>query len=101
MKVGSESGKKISSDDLVQTSKTFPGLCRASVETAICHLETVAVVQTRDCQGNAQDCGGDPVTAEVLSHRGSTLDTNVTGQQLELKYFLLFYNISTIDLQIF
>ena len=54
------------------------------METAICHLETVAVVQTRDCQGNTQDCGGDPVTAEVVSERGATLVTSVTG--LQCKY---------------
>ena len=74
----------------MKTSNTFPGLCRASVETAICHLETVALLQTRDVMGNIKDCGGDPITAEVISERGSSLDTTVTGHQLELKYFSYF-----------
>ena len=66
---------------LRQTSKTFPGQCGASLEPAICQLETVAVVQTRDVEGLSQDCGGDPVTAEVISERGSSVATSVTGLQ--------------------
>ena len=54
------------------------------MEAAICNLETVATVQARDLQGNIQHCGGDPVTAEVLSERGAALDTAVTG--LQCKY---------------
>ena len=32
----------------VKTSKTFPSLCRATLETVICNLESVARVQTID-----------------------------------------------------
>ena len=38
----------------------------------------MATVQTRDLQGNNQECGGDPVTAEVISERGASLATCVT-----------------------
>ena len=62
-----------------QTSKTFPGQCGASLEAAICHLETVARVQARDLEGNLLHCGGDPLTAEVVSERGAALETSVTG----------------------
>ena len=64
---------------LRQTSKTFPGQCGASLEAAICHLETVARVQARDLEGNLLHCGGDPLTAEVVSERGADLETSVTG----------------------
>ena len=47
----------------VKTSKTFPSLCRASLETVICHLETRAKLQTIDYNGLMQELGGDPVTA--------------------------------------
>ena len=47
----------------VKTSKTFPSLCRASLETVICHLETRAKLQTIDYNGLTQELGGDPVTA--------------------------------------
>ena len=39
-----------------QTSNTFPSMCRASLETAICNLETIALVQTADLHGNLQVC---------------------------------------------
>lgn len=67
-----------------QTSKTFPSQCRASMEAAIINLETVATIQAMDLQGTRQECGGDPVTAEVVSERGATLVTSVTG--LQCKY---------------
>jgi hypothetical protein len=38
----------------VKTSKTFPSLCRATMETAISHLETVARLQTIDYHGKMQ-----------------------------------------------
>ena len=38
----------------IKTSKTFPSLCRASMDTAICHLQTVARVQTIDYNGIIQ-----------------------------------------------
>ena len=38
----------------------------------------MATVQTRDLQGINQECGGDPVTAEVISERGASLATCVT-----------------------
>ena len=47
----------------VKTSKTFPSLCRASLETVICQLETRAKLQTIDYNGMMQELGGDPVTA--------------------------------------
>jgi len=61
----------------VKTSKTFPSLCRATMETAICNLETVATVQTFDYHGNIQDCGGDPISAEVITDKGSSIETEI------------------------
>ena len=61
----------------VKTSKTFPSLCRATLETVICNLETTARVQTIDYNGMVQELGGDPVTAEVLDESGAAVDTRV------------------------
>ena len=47
----------------VKTSKTFPSLCRAGLETVICNLESRAKLQTIDYNGMMQELGGDPVTA--------------------------------------
>jgi len=54
----------------IKTSKTFPSLCRASMETAVAHLQTIATIQTIDYNGRIQETGGDPVTAEVLNDKG-------------------------------
>ena len=54
---------------LFQTSNTFPSFCRVTMETAICNLETVAILQTFDCHGNMLDTGGDPVSAEVVTNK--------------------------------
>ena len=80
-----------------QTSNTFPSMCRASLETAICNLETIALVQTADLHGNLQvgretalvqgggtdmlqECGGDQVTAEVVTDTGAVIETSVVGR---------------------
>ena len=54
-------------------------MCRATLETAICNLETVAVVQTFDFHGNMQDTGGDPISAEVITDKGSSIEVDITG----------------------
>lgn len=64
---------------IFQTSNTFPSVCRATLETAICNLETVAVVQTFDFHGNMQDTGGDPISAEVITDKGSSIEVDITG----------------------
>jgi len=61
----------------IKTSKTFPSLCRATMETAICNLETITVIQTLDFHGNIQDLGGDPITAEVITDKGSSIETEI------------------------
>ena len=80
-----------------QTSNTFPSMCRASLETAICNLETIALVQTADLHGNLQvgretasvqcggtdmlqESGGDQVTAEVVTDTGAVIETSVVGR---------------------
>jgi hypothetical protein len=50
----------------IKTSKTFPSLCRATMDTAIANLETVARITTIDYNGSVQESGGDPVTAEIV-----------------------------------
>ena len=54
----------------VKTSRTFPSLCRANMETAIANLKTMTWVQTIDYHDKYQNCGGDPVTAEVTNAMG-------------------------------
>ena len=54
----------------IKTSKTFPSLCRASMDTAIANLETTARITTIDYNGSVQECGGDPVTAEIVDDKG-------------------------------
>ena len=53
----------------------------------------MAVVQTRDVEGLSQDCGGDPVTAEVISERGSSVATSVTGLQSNILDQTIFNKI--------
>ena len=38
----------------MRTSRTFPSLCRVTMESAILNLETVATIQTLDCHGHLQ-----------------------------------------------
>lgn len=59
----------------IKTSKTFPPLCRATMNTAISHLETTATLQTIDYNGIIQNVGGDPVKAEVIDEKGDPVDT--------------------------
>jgi len=59
----------------VKTSRTFPSLCRANMETAIANLKTKTFVQTIDYHGKIQDFGGDPVTATVTDGKGEQVET--------------------------
>eukprot|EP00092_Neocalanus_flemingeri_P034579 GFUD01037607.1.p1 GENE.GFUD01037607.1~~GFUD01037607.1.p1 ORF type:complete len:718 (-),score=186.07 GFUD01037607.1:398-2551(-) len=61
----------------VKTSQTCASLCRASMETAVTHLQTMAKVQTVEYPGNMQDVGGDPVTAEVTNEKGEQIETHI------------------------
>ena len=47
----------------IKTSKTFPSLCRLTMDTAIANLEMGARLTTINYEGQAQNQGGDPVTA--------------------------------------
>jgi hypothetical protein len=64
----------------IKTSKTFPSLCRATLETAIAHLEMVARVTTIDYNGVFQDRGGDPVTAEMLDDVGEKMPVEIVDK---------------------
>lgn len=59
----------------VKTSRTFPSLCRASMDTAIAKLQNTTRVQTIDYHGKIQDAGGDPVTAKVTDEKGEVVET--------------------------
>ena len=61
----------------IKTSKTFPSLCRATMDTSIAHLETVARIQTIDYNGQIQELGGDPVIAEVIDEKGDKIATKL------------------------
>ena len=65
----------------VKTSRTFPGLCRVGMDTAIQHLKTVARVQTIDYHGVVQDQGGDPVTATVTGEGGQECGVSIEDRQ--------------------
>jgi len=65
----------------VKTSKTFPSLCRANIETAIRHLETVAKVKTIDYHGHLQEMGGDPIKAQVMDEEGKQVETVVRDME--------------------
>jgi len=62
----------------IKTSKTFPSLCRANMETAVAHLETRARIQTIDYNGRIQEAGGDPVSVEVLNDKGDQVAALLT-----------------------
>jgi len=64
----------------IKTSKTFPSLCRASMDTAIACLETVAKVTTIDYNGSVQEHGGDPVEAQVIDDKGGQVDVQVNDR---------------------
>jgi len=55
----------------IRTSKTFPSLCRVSLESAISNLKCEAKVQTIDYHGQHQEEGGDPIGAKVLDSEGN------------------------------
>jgi len=61
----------------VKTSRTFPSLCRANMETAIANLKTTTKVQTIDYHGKIQDFGGDPVRAGVTNDKGEPVETHI------------------------
>ena len=61
----------------IKTSKTFPSLCRATMETAIANLEMVARITTIDYNGIVQIRGGDQVNAEIVDDAGSKVPLEV------------------------
>jgi len=65
----------------VKTSRTFPSLCRVTMETAVRHLRTKARVQTIDYHGQLQVLGGDPVTATLTSETGDTTVVDVKDNE--------------------
>jgi len=70
-------GRMLADVGHIKTSKTFPSLCRATMETSIAHLETTARIQTIDYHGKIQEYGGDPVTADVVTDKGDQLATSL------------------------
>ena len=65
----------------IKTSKTFPSLCRATMDTAIANLETVARVTTIDYNGSVQESGGDPVTAEIVDDKGKKVPVELIDKE--------------------
>ena len=65
----------------VKTSRTFPSLCRVTMETAVRHLRTVAKIQTIDYHGQVQTQGGDPVMVTVTSETGDTTAVEVRDKE--------------------
>ena len=56
-------GQLVTSIGQIKTSKTFPSLCRVTMDTAIANLELVARLTTINYEGEVQSLGGDPVSA--------------------------------------
>lgn len=65
----------------IKTSKTFPSLCRASMDTAIANLETIARITTIDYNGAVQEAGGDPVTAEIVDDQGKKVSVEILDKE--------------------
>jgi tripartite motif-containing protein 2/3 len=65
----------------IKTSKTFPSLCRASLDTVICSLEALARVQTIDYNGSAQELGGDPITVTVMDQEERPVEVAVEDKE--------------------
>ena len=65
----------------IKTSKTFPSLCRATMDTAIANLETVARITTIDYNGSVQESGGDPVTAEIVDDKGKKVPVELIDKE--------------------
>jgi len=61
----------------IKTSKTFPSLCRVTMDTAIANLEMVARLTTINYEGETQSQGGDPVSALVVDDKGERVPTDV------------------------
>merc|ERR1711899_51557 len=61
----------------IKTSKTFPSLCRVTMDTAIANLEMVARLTTINYEGELQSQGGDPVSALVVDDKGERVPTDV------------------------
>jgi hypothetical protein len=65
----------------IKTSKTFPSLCRATMDTAIANLETIARITTIDYNGSVQESGGDPVTAEIVDDKGKKVPVELIDNE--------------------
>lgn len=65
----------------VKTSKTFPSLCRATMNTAIANLEMIARVTTIDYNGSVQDHGGDPVSADIVDDEGKRVSSRIEDKE--------------------
>jgi len=61
----------------VKTSKTFPSLCRVSLETAISSLRCKGNVQTIDYHGHYQEDGGDPIKAAIQDTEGREVNVDI------------------------
>jgi len=65
----------------IKTSKTFPSLCRATLDTVICGLACRAKLQTIDYNGAAQDLGGDPVTVTLMDQEDREVKVAVEDKE--------------------
>ena len=66
---------------VIKTSKTFPSLCRAILETVICNLKSQARVQTIDYHGQPQELGGDPITALLTDQQEQEVEAVVEDRE--------------------
>jgi len=69
--------QKLQNAGIIKSSKTFPSLCRLTMNTVIAHLETTAVVQTIDYNGMIQETGGDPVKVEITNAKGDQIKVSL------------------------
>lgn len=66
----------------IKISKTFPALCRASVDRNISmHLESRVTLETVDYHGNPRTSGSDPVAVELRNETGDLLQTDLQDQE--------------------
>ena len=67
----------------IKTSKTFPSLCRATMETSISHLETTARVQTIDYHGKIQVYWR--IGKKILISNIHVIESNKIGNYYDVK----------------
>ena len=69
--------KAVSHFGQISVSTTFPALSTAKVLPTIAHLRSAVKIHTVDYHGNPRMTGGDPLTVELKTDKGETVEAKV------------------------